>query len=156
MKKCFKCKENKDLTEFYHHPSTKDGRLNKCKECTKSDVRSNYSLRIEQYREYDKKRQRKDIRRIYSHRYNQIRARVGGFASRRYKVEGTEMLTREEFDKWCEENQHIFDRLYSVWEENNFSRTFAPSIDRVDSNGGYTLNNMQWLSFSDNAAKKDK
>jgi hypothetical protein len=37
MKKCFKCGIEKELSEFYAHPKTRDGHLGKCKECTKRD-----------------------------------------------------------------------------------------------------------------------
>jgi len=39
MKRCFKCGNEKALTEFYAHRGMKDGHLNKCKDCTKNDIR---------------------------------------------------------------------------------------------------------------------
>jgi len=39
MKKCFKCNIEKPIDFFYKHKAMKDGRLNKCIECTKLDVK---------------------------------------------------------------------------------------------------------------------
>jgi hypothetical protein len=45
-KVCFKCGRNLPLSSFYKHPEMGDGHLNKCKECTKADVRGNYDKNI--------------------------------------------------------------------------------------------------------------
>lgn len=55
-KTCFKCGMTLDIEMFYKHPQMSDGRLGKCKDCAKVDVRRNRSLRSEYYNEYDRKR----------------------------------------------------------------------------------------------------
>ncbi len=64
MKRCFKCGNTKTLDEFYAHPQMKDGHLNKCKECTKQDVVSNYADKREQYHTYERERNQMLFRRL--------------------------------------------------------------------------------------------
>ena len=70
MKKCFKCKQYKQLDLFYAHPATADKHLNKCKSCTKKDVRNSrynpkFRSKILQYdRDRNKTEPRKRLRRI--------------------------------------------------------------------------------------------
>lgn len=39
---CFKCGKSKSLSLFYAHPRMSDGKLGKCKECTKKDTKDRY------------------------------------------------------------------------------------------------------------------
>lgn len=56
MKVCRKCNHEKEETEFYAQPNSKDGLASSCKECTKAGVRANRAAKIEYYRDYEKSR----------------------------------------------------------------------------------------------------
>lgn len=56
MKRCFKCQETKRIDEFYKHTQMSDGRLNKCKECTKKDASEHRQANLEKIRAYDRLR----------------------------------------------------------------------------------------------------
>ena len=56
LKTCFKCNQEKPVSEFYKHPKMGDGHLGKCKECTKKDVHEHREKNIEKIREYDRER----------------------------------------------------------------------------------------------------
>jgi hypothetical protein len=53
LKSCFKCKQLKQIDEFYAHPMMADGHLGKCKECNKKDVQQNYRANRNHYRIYE-------------------------------------------------------------------------------------------------------
>lgn len=155
-KMCFKCGIEKELDNFYKHPAMVDGRVNKCKECNKLDVRSNYANKKEQYQLYDRKRQRENKTRIFNHRYTQIKQRVEGRAIRDYRVKGKALLSYDEYCRWLVANMETFDLLYTSWKESGFERSLTPSIDRINNNKGYEADNMQWVTVSYNAVKRAK
>ena len=58
LKTCFKCGESKPRTEFYRHPEMADGRLGKCKVCTKADVTLNWHSNAVVLRQTDSMRRK--------------------------------------------------------------------------------------------------
>lgn len=55
---CFKCNLEKKLEDFYKHPQMPDGRVNKCKECNKKDIRDNYKEKSKDIYFIEKERER--------------------------------------------------------------------------------------------------
>ena len=56
MKKCIKCKKEKDRSEFYNHSSTSDGLDSRCKHCMRSDKRK--KRKDPAYRKHEKEKQK--------------------------------------------------------------------------------------------------
>lgn len=55
-KRCFRCQCDKPLEDFYRHSAMGDGRLGKCKDCTKNDVKRHRQENLESVRAYDRLR----------------------------------------------------------------------------------------------------
>lgn len=61
-KECFKCTKVLPITCFYKHARMADGRLNKCKECTKKDVLEHRLANLDKIRAYDRERGNRQAR----------------------------------------------------------------------------------------------
>lgn len=62
------------------------------------------------------------------------------------------IVTREEFLKFAVNNVE-YNRLYKQWEDSGYILKYCPTVDRIDNNKGYTLDNIQFLSLSANSTK---
>lgn len=157
---CFKCNLEKPLEDFYKHPQMPLGRVRKCKECNKLDIRIDYIKNREKKLEYDQYRNRYNIQRIFNHKYSGIKSRCEKLtlSGKKNSVFGKKYLSKEEWIKWCysETNYKKFIELYNNWIQSNCDRKLNPSIDRVDNKKGYIITNLQWLTQSENSSKNYK
>lgn len=84
--------------------------------------------------------------------YNQIRRRVDGRLNSGPEYTGLPLLPRTLFFAWSLSNP-TFNRLWDTWQEAERLHKLAPSIDRINTTGGYVLGNIQWLSHGANSGK---
>lgn len=101
---------------------------------------------------------RYDFVRIWQKRYAHMKARHEGRSTNHSGSAGKGLMTQEEFFVWCMDldNLSVFLGLYYDWVHASFSLWHSPSIDRIDSSGGYTADNIQWLGFAENCKKNNK
>ena len=82
------------------------------------------------------------ITKLYSHQRSKCKSR--GFDMPAY--------TKEEFGWWIM-NQDIFHILFEYWENTGHTKNMKPSVDRINNHKGYTLDNIQLMTFQDNRRK---
>lgn len=158
-KTCSKCGEKKEVSNFYTHPETSDGYLNKCKECAKKDAILNRKNKNTYYKNYDKGRYQNNTERLFRHKYYMMKQRVlGKNKKHKYTVVGKNLCSLNDFLSWCysKNSMNQFIPIYQKWKDNKFVKKLSPSIDRINNNLGYEINNLQWLTQSNNSKKYNK
>lgn len=140
MKTCMKCGALKPIEEFYAHPKMSDGRLNKCKVCTRSDSQKNLK-RVGSAYDFSKKG---FMRVIYkTQKRNQM---IRGHGDMTY--------TKEQLSEWMINNG--FDEMYERWEISGFQKDIKPSVDRIDSTIGYSMENIRLITWKENRENQYK
>ena len=104
------------------------------------------------YHDYYNRRPTNVIKRTY---HNIIR-RTSGLDPRTPRSYGLEVgFTEDEFLLWTL-NETRFWALYEDWVRHGYARDWAPSIDRLDDDLGYTPENVQWIVWHKNHHKPRK
>lgn len=152
LKQCFLCLETKDITLFSKQKNNKSGYARQCKKCHMNIYCKNYQ---NSQKGIIKKREYKySIRGILNKKYNAMKDRVLGKSIHTCSSKGKELCSKQEFIEWFETSKEEFMVIYNIWKDNNFQRRYAPSIDRINNNKGYSVDNLQWLSNIDNLKKQ--
>lgn len=85
--------------------------------------------------------------------YRNMQSRITGIQWRKkHLYEGKELLSRDDFYDWAIDHPE-YNRLYDEWVASEYDRKLSPSVDRVDSTKGYRLDNMEWVTHSENSRR---
>jgi hypothetical protein len=85
--------------------------------------------------------------------YRNMLSRVTGVTKKKNHLYlGLKILDKNVFYDFSISNKE-FNLLFSDWEKINYNRKFTPSIERIDSKKGYSLDNIEWITFSENCRR---
>ena len=85
--------------------------------------------------------------------YRNMLSRVSGVTkNKNHLYLGLEILDKKTFYEWSLNNVN-FRELFTYWIMVDYERRYTPSIDRIDSKEGYTIDNIQWITFSENCKR---
>jgi hypothetical protein len=127
-RKCSKCKKFKDFDQFYKDRTILYGISYVCKIC-----------KIKARRELDF-----HFKKIFKNSINRIKNHI------RY-TNKEHTLT---WEQWQTFKPH-YSKLHNEWEKNNYDFKLTPTIDRINNNIGYTLNNIRVVTKGQNTRHRD-
>lgn len=137
-KVCRLCRLPKDTSEFNKSKNSKDGLDGRCHECYIAYRKKNYIKTRELRRQYALKIKKE---RPWGMLYYQIKYRCDNPKSPNYRKYGAKgrkcLITLEE--------------LKYLWFRDKAYELKHPSIDRIDNNGSYELNNCRFIEKLENS-----
>ena len=102
------------------------------------------------------KRYEKTLNGFLMRTYRNMKSRVTGvLKTKAHLYQGLPILSKEDFYSWSKANAQ-FRELFYFWEQLRYDKLSSPSIDRIDSSKGYTIDNMQWITQYENSANGNK
>lgn len=157
MKKCGRCQEEKELSEFYKSSSAKDGYYGYCKVCCESYRKANKEHFNELSRNYARKKST-SWENIIKNRFSSISQRcIDSEYSKSEKVSGNHQqasylakgilleMTRQEFYAWMETHKEQF---YEI------SKTDKCVVSRIDPKKNYSVDNLELISRLESYEKR--
>ena len=85
--------------------------------------------------------------------YRNMLSRVVGIQKREaHYYQGLPLLPKRVFYWWSLADDSQFWPLFRQWVSASYEHRLTPSIDRKDARRGYTLDNMRWITQSENSS----
>lgn len=85
--------------------------------------------------------------------YRNMQSRINGVQKlKAHLYNGKHLIDRQVFYDWALNNE-TFDKLFKDYEISGYDRKLAPSVDRINSKFGYELNNMEFVTHSENSRR---
>ena len=86
--------------------------------------------------------------------YRNMKSRVSGVQKQKHHLyKGKYLLNKEDFYKWALSTDSKFHDLFLEYITSDRDRKKAPSVDRIDSSRGYEIDNMEWVTHSENSRR---
>ena len=144
---CVGCGQNKSSDQFYKSSDCSRGFKPNCKKCMKP--------KMDHKREWTR-RYEKTEKGFIMRMYRNMKSRIEGVQhKKKHLYEGKYLLSKEEFYDWIK-SQSDFKSLFLLYEASNWERRLAPSVDRVDPSKGYSIDNMEVVTMSENSRRSTK
>lgn len=146
---CKKCGVEKSVSEFGKHPETRDKLSGACRACM-NELQKASRLKNKYW---DCKKYEKTKKGFLMRLYRNIKSRITGVQKEKfYLYEGKAILDKQVFYEWALNNGE-FHRLFKEYEDSGYDRRLAPSVDRLKSEFGYELSNMEFVTHSVNSSR---
>lgn len=129
-KVCITCGESKYLTDYHKSSANKDGTVGSCKVC-----KINYAQSVTKTKDGI-------VTAIYSAQKRNSKKRNHNPPS----------YSKRELKQWLF-SQPLFHRLFDNWKRLDFQTDYKPSVDRKDDYIGYTIDNIQLMTWGENSKK---
>ena len=139
---CSKCNEEKELSNFSKG-------LKCCKLCYNKKQREKRKENNNKTTLKYEKTKRGFLMRLYRNMLSRI---TGVQKKKHYLYQNKSLLEKIDFYNWAI-NSIDFHILFQNWENNNYNRKLTPSVDRVNSSKGYSLDNIEWVTHSENSRR---
>lgn len=156
MKTCSKCLTVKDFSAFCIERRSRDGYSRLCKACANAYQAERYYTHHNERLTCNPITGEPNLKRLRCHKYYVLKERTEGRTKQRHNSFGKELISKDDFYAWFDENIDSFMALHDTYVASNFDRKLIPSIDRLNNDLGYVRGNMQWITLTDNARKANK